>query len=118
MAISAPSEPPPPRERLTRVASIELSASKTKGERQVRALLRIEDDRTLAAPGATVLATWRLADGTTVQVQDVTSGSGYAYFEILDAGKGTYTLIVDDVVLADHRFDRASSVLSESISIK
>jgi hypothetical protein len=118
MAISAPSEPPPPREVLTRVARIELSASKTKGERQVRALLHIEDDRTLAAPGATVFATWRLPDGTTLQVEDVSSGSGYAYFEILRASKGTYTLIVDDVVLADHRFDRASSVLSESIKVK
>jgi hypothetical protein len=35
-----------------------------------------------------------------------------------DASKGTYTLIVDDVILADHPFDAANSVLGASIAVK
>lgn len=117
MAISAPSEPPPPREPLTRVASIDLSVVK-RGGRELRALMRIEDDRTLAASGATVFATWQYPDGTTVKVEAVASGSGYAYFEVLHPKKGTYTLTVDNVVLDEHRFDKENSVLSESIHVK
>jgi hypothetical protein len=118
MAISERSAPPPPREKLVRVESIELLTNKTRGERQIRALVRVEDDRTLAVPGATLFATWQLPDGTAKQAEAVTSGSGYAYFEILDARKGTYTLTVDDVFAASHRFDRASSVLSEGIKVR
>jgi hypothetical protein len=118
MAISAPSTPPPPREKLTRVASVELVSSKERGQRQVRALVRVEDDRTLAAPDAIVFATWGLPDGTALQVEDTTSSSGYAYFELLHASKGTYTLTVDDVHLAGHRFDRANSVLWGSVQAR
>lgn len=118
MAISSPGTPPPPREKLTRIAGIELAANKAKGRREVTALVRVQDDRGLAASGATVFATWSLPDGSTLVVEDVTSTTGYAYFEVRKAGRGTYTLTVDDVVLANHRFDAANSVLSASIAVK
>lgn len=118
MQIFYPREPAPPREKLTRVTDIDLTANKNKGQRQVRALVRIQDDRGLAAPGSTVFAIWAFPDGSTQVVEDITSSTGYAYFEINNARRGTYTLIVDDVVLEDHRFDRDNSVLSASITVK
>jgi hypothetical protein len=118
MAISSPSTPPPPREKLTRVTGIDLAASKTKGQREVTALVRVQDDRGLAASGATVFATWSFPDGSTLTVEDVTSTTGYAYFKVRKAARGTYTLTVDDVVLTNHRFDAANSVLSANIAVK
>ena len=110
--------PPPPREKLTRVAGIELTANKTKGQREVTALIRVQDDRGLAASGATVFAAWSFPDGSSLVVEDVTSTTGYAYFEARNAGRGTYTLTVDDVVLANHLFDAGNSILSASIAVK
>jgi hypothetical protein len=118
MQIFHPREPAPPREKLTRVTDIDLVVYKHRGRRQVRAYVRVQDDRTLAASGATVFATWTFPDGSTQPVQDVTSGAGGAYFEINEARRGTYTLTVDDVLLDDHQFDRDSSVLSASIRVK
>lgn len=91
--------PPPPREKLTRVAGIELTANKTKGQREVTALVRVQDDRGLAASGATVFAAWSFPDGSTLVAEGVTSTTGYAYFEVRNAGPGTYTLSVDDAAV-------------------
>ena len=118
MAIFFPRTPPPPQEKLTRVTGIDLTANKVKGQRQVFALVQVEDERTLAASDATVFATWTYPDGSTQAVQAITSGSGYAYFEIMDARRGTNTLSVDDVTLDGFRFDRDNSVLSASIKVK
>ncbi len=118
MAIFFPRTPPPPEEQLTRVTDLDLTAVKKKGQRTVIALVRVQNDDGLAAGGATVLATWVDPDGATQAVQDLTSSSGYAYFEIKNASRGTYTLIIDDVVLDDHRFDRENSILSASIKVK
>lgn len=113
-----PREPAPPRELLTYVNDIDLSASKGRGGRTVRALVQVRDDRDLAAAGAVVQAKWVLPDGRIEAVEDATSGSGYAYFEIAKARRGEYTLIIEDVVLDGYRFDSANSVVSASIMIK
>ena len=118
MLITAPSTPPPPQEMLTTVTDIDLSASKTRGQRKVVALVQVRNELQLGAEGANVTAFWRLPDGSTLEVTDLTSSSGYAYFEINQAGRGTYTLTVTGVELEDHRFDRDSSVLNESIRVK
>jgi hypothetical protein len=118
MAISFPSEPTPAPEKITRITSIDLTATKVKGDRQVRALVKVQDERTLSASGATVFATWLYPDGRTQAVADITSSSGYAYFEILDAPRGLLTLRVDDVALDGYRFDRTNSVLSASTKVK
>jgi hypothetical protein len=118
MAISAPSTPPPPREALTRVTEIELTAHKSRGRRRVTALVRVQDDLGLAASGAAVSATWRLPDGSTMAVEDITSSSGYAFFEIRNVRRGTYRLIIADVVLAEHQFDAANSVLRASVTVR
>lgn len=118
MAIFVPGSAPPAPEKLTRVADIELTSKKAKGQRQIRALVKVENEGTFAAAGATVLATWEFPDGSTQPVADITSGSGFAYFEILRAARGTYTLRIDEVELVEHRFDRDNSVLDANITVK
>jgi hypothetical protein len=118
MAIFVPGSAPPTPEELTRVTDIELTAKKAKGRRQIRALVKVEKESTLAAAGATVLATWEYPDGSTLPVVDVTSMSGYAYFEILRAARGSYTLRIDDVVLDGRRFDLENSLLEASVTVK
>lgn len=109
MEIFFPREPAPPQELITRLVDIELMANKNKGQREIRALLPVRNEKELAAAGATVSATWVLPDGSSQPVEDVTSSSGYAYFELLGVPRGTYTLIVDDVVLDGYSFDRENS---------
>lgn len=118
MVIRFPSEPAPVPEKETRVTDIDLTATKVKGDRQVRALVRVEDERGGSVPGANVMATWVFPDGSTQAVDDLTSSTGYAYFEILDAPRGVLTLRVDDVVLDGYQFDQTNSVLSASIRVK
>lgn len=119
MAIFEPRPPAPEPVPETHVVGIDLSAGKGKGQREVRALVQVRNEREVAAVGAVVRATWTLPDGSTVAAQGETSSSGYAYFELASRlGRGTYTLTVDDVVLADHSFNAAGSVLSASIRVK
>ncbi|MEJ2265823.1 MAG: hypothetical protein P8X95_20450 [Anaerolineales bacterium] len=118
MVIRFPSEPAPVPQKETRVTDIDLAVKKVKGDRQVRALVRVEDERGRSASGATVFATWVFPDGSTQALDDLTSGTGYAYFEILDAPRGTLTLRVDNVVLDGYQFDRSGSVLSASTTVK
>ena len=118
MVIRFPSEPAPVPQKETRVTDIDLAVKKVKGDRQVRALVRVEDERGRSASGATVFATWVFPDGSTQALDDLTSGTGYAYFEILDAPRGTLALRVDNVVLDGYQFDRSGSVLSASTTVK
>jgi hypothetical protein len=118
MAIFSATEPPPVQEKIIRVANIDLTAKKTKGKRQVRALVKVENQATLAASGANVFAIWTLPNGSTQAVNDATSAAGYAYFEIIGGARGTYTLTVEDVVLDGYAFDGDNSVLSASVTAK
>jgi hypothetical protein len=118
MSISAPSAAPPLPKLLTSVSDIDLMGTKVKGKREIRALVRVQNQTTLAAAGATVFARWTYPDGSSQAVEHITSGSGYAYFQIIGAARGTYTLTVEDVVLDGYEFDRDNSVLSESITVK
>jgi hypothetical protein len=118
MGIGYPRPAPPPVELRTVVSDIDLTVLKTKGVRQIRAFVKVEKHTTLAAYGADATATWTYPDGSTHPVQANTSNSGYAYFEVNDAARGSYTLTIDDVVLDGHRFDRDNSVLSASTRVK
>jgi hypothetical protein len=118
MLIRFPSEPLPVPEKETQVTDIDLTVTKVKGDRQVRALVRVQDERELSASGATVSATWLFSDGSAQAVVDTTSSSGYAYFEILDAPRGVLTLRIDDVVFDGYTFNRDNSVLSASATVK
>lgn len=119
MLIRFPSDPPPPPpDKETHVIFIDLAVSKVKGDRQVRAYVHVDDENGQPAPEANVLATWIYPDGTTQAMEDLTASTGVAYFEILDAPRGTLTLRIDDVVLDGYRFDRDNSVLSASTTVK
>ena len=118
MAIFYSTVAPPLPEKLTRVTDINLTTSKVRGKRQVQAYVKVQDEQGQSARGATVFALWTFPDGSTQFVEDATSNSGNAYFEIIDVPRGAYTLTVDDVVLEGHVFDRANSVLSASINVK
>jgi hypothetical protein len=114
MAIFASRPPAPQPEQQTRVENIDLTAAKNRGRREIRALVQVQNEQGLAAGGATVSVTWTYPDGTSQSVQDVTSSTGYAYFELT----GRLVLTVDDVTLVDHVFDRTGSVLSASVKAK
>lgn len=118
MVIRFPGEPAPVPEKETHVTDIDLTATKAKGDHQVRALVRVEDERGRSVAGATVMATWVFPDGTTQAVSDLTSRTGYAYFEILDAPRGILTLRVDDVLLDGYQFDQMNSILSASTKVR
>ncbi len=118
MGIAHPRPAPPPVQLRTVVTDIDLTVLKVKGDRQIRAFVKVEKHTTLAAYGADVTATWTYPDGSTHPVEANTSNSGYAYFEVNDAARGSYTLTIDDVVLDGHRFDRDNSVLSASTRVK
>jgi hypothetical protein len=98
MAIFFPRTPPPPREKTTRIVDIDLTADKVKGQRQITAQVRVQDDRGYGAPGAIVYAHWVFSDGSTYAVQDATRGSSgtFSYFVVNVPRRGTYALIIDD----------------------
>ena len=119
MAIFVPRAPAPDPIPATHVESIDLTATKHRGQREITALVRVQNERQLAAVGATVSATWTLPDGSTQPAQGETSNSGYAHFQLsgrLD--RGLYVLTIDDVTLANHLFDAAGSVLSASVNAR
>jgi hypothetical protein len=116
MSIFLPQAPPP--EPLTRVSEIELWSTKARGKRTVNALVRVQNKREVAAADANVVVSWTLPDGSVLSASDLTSSSGYAYFEIARAARGRYTLQIADVVLSGHRFDSATSVLESVIDVR
>lgn len=118
MGISAPANPPPPREMRTVVTAIDMHTSKYRGDRSVIAQVRVQDDLTFAAAGAQVFATWQLPDGSSLDVVGTTSSAGVATFQVERTSRGVYTIVIDDVVLADHMFDPEASVLQASIKVR
>jgi len=118
MSIMYPGDPPPPPENLLLVTDISLSANKVKGRRRIQAWVRVENEFGRSMSGASVSASWTYPDGSIQSVEDATSSSGYAYFEIVGVPRGDYTITVEDVVLDEFTFDRENSVLNSSIYVK
>jgi hypothetical protein len=121
MTITAPSEPPeppPPPEPVTRVTNISMMANKIKGKRTVTAFAWVDDEYWDDAVGATVVVDWTFPNGSTQRLQQDTSSSGTARFEVRNVKSGTHTLEVVDVVFGEHRFDRELSTLTSSIQVK
>jgi hypothetical protein len=111
MSIFEPRDPPPPREPSVNVSEISMDLYK----RQVIGKVRVLNDLNWKVRGAEVFATWTLPDGTTRVDQGTTDSFGLVYFVVNKARKGTYTLAIDDVVVEEHPFDIANSVLSATI---
>jgi hypothetical protein len=110
---------PPPVEQRTYVWDIDLAAAKDKKYRKLTAFVRVREETHLAAAGATVHGTWIGPGGIKNDAPDasVTSSSGNAYFELTTRDRGTFMFVVEDVILDDHRFDRANSVTAAQIKV-
>ena len=122
MGIFEPSETPPPplpREPFTYVTNISMYANKIKGNRTVWAYVWVDDEYWDDAVGATVVVDWTYPDGSTQQLQAVTSkDAGMASFEMHNVKSGMHTLEVVDVIYLEHPFDRERSMLTASIKVK
>lgn len=117
MDIFYPMEEPPLSEKFSHITAINLTAQKIKGKRQIQAFIKVQDEQNQSVPGANVIAQWMLPDGSVQIMEDVTSGSGNAHFELIDVPRGTYTITIDDVVLEGYVFDFESSELNASIYV-
>jgi hypothetical protein len=95
-----------------------MTANKIKGKRTVTTFAAVEDEGWQPAPGATVQVDWSLPDGTKLTLESTTSSTGLARYDLRNAKSGVHALTVNDVQLAEHRFDTDSSVLSASIKVK
>lgn len=83
--------------------------------------VHVQDDRGLPVPGARVYVSWTNPWGNTWAIRsefNLTSETGYEFFEINDARQGTWTFTVNDTVLDGYQFGRGASVLSASIRVK
>jgi len=118
MAIFFSVPDPPQTENHTRVASINLASKKIRGKRQVEGFVKVVNDENNSVQGANVVARWTFPDGSTQDVEEITSSTGNAHFEINGVPKGTYTLTVDNVELEGYIFDYENSILSSSINVK
>ena len=118
MAIFYSLPDPPSNESHTRVASINLTTKKIRGKRQVEGFVKIVDDENQSVQSANVIAHWTFPDGSTQVVEDITSSSGNAHFEITDVPRGRYSLNIQDVVYEGYTFDRLNSILSRSIDVR
>ena len=118
MGIFYSSDPPPVPDKFTHVSSINLTSRKNRGKRLIQGSVKVQDELNQSVQGATVFAHWTFPDGSVQSVENVTTSTGNAQFNIKDVPRGTYTLTVDDVVREGYEFDDKSSVLSKSIFIR
>lgn len=114
MAISFPVPTlPPPDQYSVRVIAIDLFVDK----RNVRARVHLQDDRYRYTSGASVFATWTLADGSQMPVNGLTNSMGYGYFELEKVHRGTITFSITNVEYKDFIFDADNSVLEASVDV-
>jgi hypothetical protein len=107
--------PPPTQAQLLRSTSISLSAKLLKGIVSVSASVTVKDEKGASVPSATVAVSWRLPNGTIQNQTANTSSTGIARFTT-KAGRGTYTLTVNNITKSGYTFDRTNSVLSKAIT--
>lgn len=119
LVVLGPRSAAPPGEQSIRVASLDLTATKERGKREVVAVLRVLDERGLPVQWAQVTATWTFPSGdTSASDSRFTSEGGYETYAIINARRGTYTFTVDDVVLEGFALDRGASVLTASVTVR
>ena len=115
MGITHPTTPPPPPDEFyAQVYSIDFYTVK---RNDYGARVQIREVNGGYLEGAIVTATWISPDGEQISLGASTDSFGKAYF---DLGKlkrhGTYTLMIEDVVLDGYVFDPESSILSASLT--
>ena len=100
------------------VSDIDWTVEKIKGRRPVKVVVSVQGQQGQPVYAADVVGTWTYPSGAEQTVTDDTSNTGYAFFELYDAGHGTWTFTVDDVLLDGHPLDRQNSLLSVSFRVK
>lgn len=100
------------------VPDINLTVNKYRGRRHLVAVIAVHGEQGQPVAGASVIVTWTYPRGTVWTVEEVTSTTGYAFFEIYDAHPGVWSLTVEDVLLDGHPLDSANSVMSAAIRVK
>lgn len=98
-----------------KVAGITLSGTVSGSKVTITGYVQVDDNNAKALAKAEVTISWTLPNGSTKTMTAATASTGKAKFTV-SGGRGTYTLIVLDVVKAGYSFDRAGSVLSKSIT--
>jgi hypothetical protein len=82
----------------------------------VHASVTVRDENSSPVPRAVVSVRWDLPGGGEQELTKKTNASGVASFRV-SGGVGTYTITVNDVVLAGYAFDpENSAILSKSIT--
>ena len=111
----APPPPPPPASTAMRSTAISLSATLRNGVVTVAGTVKVKDPAGSAVAGAATAVTWTLPGGAT-RSQTATTGSGGNASFSATGGRGKYTLTITNITRSGYTFDRASSVLSKSIT--
>ncbi len=97
-----------------RVVDINMSV-KSKGQSlEFKGVVTVLDENRNAVPNASMLATWTLPDGSTMDVSTSTNNSGDASFSMTGQG-GLYHLTVKDGLKSGYAFDPGHSILEGSI---
>jgi hypothetical protein len=111
-----PTPTPTPIATALRSTSINLSGTLMKNNQvSVNGIVAVKDASGAAVPGATVAATWIKPNGTTQSQTASSNTTGGSNF-ITKGGRGTYTLRVNNITKTGYTFDKASSVLTKSIT--
>jgi hypothetical protein len=102
------------------VTVLELSATKTRSVRHILAVVRVQDNLGLPVDGARLSVTWTdpLGRTWTINSHNLTSETGYEFFEVGDARQGTWTFSVNDVTRDGYTFDPGGSLRTASIRVK
>jgi outer membrane protein assembly factor BamB len=95
---------------MLRSRSIDMSGRSKGWSVTITGVVTVIDENLNPVSGATVNATWTLADGSTVDVSATTSGSGEAKFSQRGDG-GLYWLEITDIALSGYTFDPDRSLL-------
>jgi PKD repeat protein len=98
-----------------RSTAVNLSAFRNGGLVRGLGQVVVRDATNTAVPGANVNVTWTRPGGTPLTQTATTSSSGIASFNTSGA-RGTYTLTVNNLSKTGGTFDKANSILSNSIT--
>ncbi len=107
--------PPPVPAQLMRSTDILLTTKLSKNAVNVSASVVVKDENGASVPNAAVGVSWKLPDGTSLNQTANTSSGGVAKFSTRSS-RGTYTVTVNNITKSGFTFDRANSVLSNTVT--
>lgn len=100
---------------MLRSTAVTLSATLQKSRVNASGSVVVKDASGAAVPGAVVSAIWTKPGGATVTQSATTGSTGNARFST-SGNRGTYILKINSICKAGYLFDRATSVLSGTVT--